>query len=102
MSKAELSGEFTLEGDTFSWVCKRYAGEVSPHENFRGLNARVTLAGAKCRELVVEFAPHAFPPKGPVSVPQFVARLQECTAAAMAAGWRPDSRGKPFWFAADA
>lgn len=101
MSKSDFSGTFTLGADTFTWLSKHYSGEVSPDSNFRGLSARVCLADAKCRELVIEFDAHDYPLNRPASVPQFAARIKEYTQKAIDAGWRPDSRGKPYRLAAD-
>ncbi len=69
--------------------------------HLRGITARVSLAEAATRELVIEFDPQDYPAKRPASPAQLAARIQECTQQAIDAGWRPESRGKPFRFTAD-
>jgi len=101
MSRGEASGRFQLEADIFSWAVKFYAGESSANTHVRGISARVRLADAQMRELVIEFDPRDYPPQRPPSSGRLAARIQECTQQAIAAGWRPESRGKPFRFTAE-
>ena len=101
MSRLDSTGSFTLGPDHFTWSVKHYAGEFSADTNFRGITARVCLTAAKSRELVIEFDPRDYPLKRPASSQSFEARIQEYTQQAIDAGWRPDSRGKPFRWVAD-
>ena len=101
MSKLDSSGQFTLGTDSFRWVVKHYAGEFSTDTNFRGITARVSLADAKCRELVIEFDVRDYPAKRPAVSQHFEARVIEYTQRAIDDGWRPDSRGKPYRIVAD-
>lgn len=101
MSKLDSSGQFSLGTDKFSWIVKHYAGEFSSDTNFRGITARVSLADANCRELVIEFDRHDYPLRRPASSLPFEARLKEYTQKAIEAGWRPESRGKPYRIVAE-
>lgn len=94
------SGEFELGGDRFSWSVKYYGGESSANTHERGLSVRVALAEAQMRELVIEFDAQDYPPKRPASPAQLAVRIQAATQEAIDAGWRPESRGKPFRFTA--
>ena len=101
MSRLDSSGQFQLGADKFKWSVKHYGGEVAVNTHIRGISARVCLAGENTRELVIEFDAQDYPPKRPAAPAQLAIRIQEYTAKAIAAGWRPDSRGKPFHFVAD-
>lgn len=101
MSRLDSSGSFTIGAERFTWMVKHYAGEFSSDTNFRGISARVCLEGAKFRELVIDFDRQDYPLKRPASSQHFESRLKEYTEKAIEAGWRPDSRGKPFRIAAD-
>ena len=101
MSRLDSSGQFKLGADKFSWNVKHYAGESSATTHLRGISARVCLADGGTRELVIDFDPADYPPKKPPSSAQLSARIQEYTQKAIDAGWRPESRGKPYRFAAE-
>lgn len=101
MSRVDASGQFQLGADTFHWNVKYYAGESSVNTHLRGISVRVCLAGAQTRELVIDFDPLDYPAKKPPSSLRLAARIQENTQKAIEAGWRPESRGKPFRFAAE-
>lgn len=101
MSRLDSSGQFQLGADTFNWSVKHYGGEASVNTHIRGISARVCLAQENTRELVIEFDAQDYPPKRPAAPAQLAIRIQENTQLAIKAGWRPDSRGKPFYFVAD-
>ena len=101
MSRLDSSGQFQLGADRFKWRVKHYGGEVAVNTHVRGISARVCLAGENTRELVIEFDAQDYPPKRPAAPAQLAIRIQEFTAKAIEAGWRPESRGKPFYFVAD-
>src|SRR5690606_5316988 len=86
MSRLDSSGQFKLGGEKFSWNVKHYAGESSVQTHRRGISARVCLADAQTRELVIEFDPLDYPPKKPPSTAQLSARIQEYTQKAIATG----------------
>lgn len=96
MAGANLSGQFEVGGDRFTWQAKRYAGMSSADSNYRGIAARVMLASGVFRELVIEFHPDDYPGQIALSSRSFEARLVEYTQKAIELGWRPESRGKPF------
>ena len=101
MSRLDSSGQFQLGTDKFNWSVKHYGGEVSVNTHVRGISARVCLAEGNTRELVIEFDAQDYPPKRPAAHAQLAIRIQENTAQAIGAGWRPESRGKPFYLVAD-
>lgn len=101
MSKLDSSGQFSIGAETFTWVVRHYAGESSTDNDFRGISARVSLRGANCRELVIEFDRRDYPLKRPAVSKSFEARLKEYTQKAVEEGWRPDSRGKPYRIVAE-
>lgn len=90
-----------MGADKFKWSVKHYGGEVAVNTHIRGISARVCLAEENTRELVIEFDAKDYPPKRPAAAAQLAIRIQENTAKALEAGWRPHSRGKPFYFVAD-
>lgn len=96
MADGHCTGEFKVNGVRFAWEVKRYAGMRNADSNYRGLVARVRLAKGVFRELVIEFHPSSYPGQVAASGSHLEARLIEFTQEAIASGWRPESRGKPF------
>ena len=101
MSRFDLSGHFSIGSEKFAWSAKHYAGEFASNTNFRGISARVCLAEAKARELVIDFDVQDYAVKRPASSQHLESRIKEYTQKAMEEGWRPDSRGKPYRISAD-
>jgi hypothetical protein len=97
MSAFTPLGEFELDGIRCEWFVRHYAGASNAYENHRGLSACVRVAGKQSKELIVDFdIGDYFFRKKPPSTVAFQSRLQECVRAALASGWKPESRGKPF------
>ena len=96
--RRSLEGTVSVDGTTFSWRLHREP-QWCTADGWRGVAIAVELAKTPGRELILEFpfevnshrsTPHRQRP-----------RLQEKTIeahirSAIAQGWHPESRGKPF------
>jgi hypothetical protein len=74
-----------------TWVVKEGVGE-------KGISVSVSLKPERTRELILDFPFLLF---GVDQMPKraaLIAAVQSAIEAAMAAGWDPESRGRPFRF----
>jgi hypothetical protein len=97
-----LAGTVLIDGATYEWELRREP-QWSEIEGWQGMTVALQQQGAQ-REALLEFPP----PKRLLKGLQR-GRLQINDAivargirAAIAAGWEPESRGKPMWFTVDA
>ncbi len=98
--KRELGGELTVEGFPLRWSLKSEQ-MWDPKGAHMGLRLSVERADENRRELVLEYPFQEMPggkTERPMPDPH---RLQSDIRAAMAAGWKPKSRGRPFVFVLD-
>ncbi len=98
--KRELGGELTVGGFPLRWSLK--SEQIwDPHGAHTGLRLSVERADENHRELVLEY-PFQEMPGGKIERPMPDShRLESDIRAAMEAGWKPKSRGRPFVFVLD-
>ena len=97
MSEFKPSGEFLIESARYEWNVRHYAGASTPYSNHCGLSASIRLQAEGSRELIVDFPIRGyFFSSKPKSAAEFEKRLREIIPHAIEAGWKPESRGKPF------
>jgi hypothetical protein len=97
--KRSASGALVVEGLKLNWAIHREP-QWCTADGYKGLSIVVRLTEGKGRELLLEY-PFKMPASG-VGLPQrpkiTVKALEADIRAALAAGWSPTSRGKPFAF----
>ena len=93
--KRELGGRLDVEGYPLRWSLK--SEQIwSPDGDHVGLRLSVEREDEKHRELVLEYP---FRDRGRIERPDIDPhRLEGDIRRAMAAGWKPTSRGRPFVF----
>jgi hypothetical protein len=96
MSRLPTSGEIEVESVRYSWEVRHLAGAPTPYNNAQGTSVSVALPGGKTKELVVDFAIEDPFFERPKSRREFEARLIPCVRGALAQGWDPEARGKPY------
>jgi hypothetical protein len=94
--KRELGGTLEVDGFPLRWTL-RSEQIWSPDGSHLGLRISVERADEAHRELILEY-PFVEAPAGKVEWrPDFKAdRLESDIRQAMALGWKPKSRGRPF------
>jgi len=96
--KREIGGMLELDGWPLRWSL-RSEQQWSPGGNHVGLCLSVERADKAHRELVLEYP---FVDLGKTGRPDVnVERIESDIRQAMAAGWKPKSRGRPFIFVLD-
>lgn len=96
MANPLSAGTFTLDSVQYNWEVRHYAGSSSPWQGERGLSLEVRRADCTRKELIVDFPAKDYPAGKPRSPRAFELRIQKCTALALADGWEPESKGKPY------
>lgn len=94
------SGVIVIDGDEYFWKVRHWVGAPGA-KGQNGLSLSVSVDPGRRRELIVEFPYTEFGAARPKSSMQFDARLKGCIEAALAEGWRPYSRGRPWIHEAD-
>jgi len=96
--KRELGGSLTVDGWPLGWRL-RSEQQWSPDGNHVGLRISVERVDEAHRELVLEYP---FRDMGKTGRPEIAPeRIEADIRSAMAAGWKPKSRGRPFIFVLD-
>jgi hypothetical protein len=96
MSRLPASGEIELDSVRYVWVVRHLAGSPSPYNNAQGASVSIALPGGKTRELVIDFAIGDPFFERPKSKRELESRLIPCVRGALASGWNPEARGKPY------
>lgn len=96
MSRLPASGEIELDSVRYVWAVRHLAGSPSPYNNAQGTSVSVALPGGKTRELVIDFAIADPFFERPKSKRELESRLIPCVRGALASGWNPEARGKPY------
>ncbi len=101
--KRTLEGLIAVDGNRLKW-CLVSEPQLTTEEGYKGLRISVQSEDGHHRELLLDYPfPKKFTGNGSPQVPQrpkFSARtLESNVRQAIAAGWEPSSRGKPFVFA---
>lgn len=98
--RRELSGSLVIEGFPLRWTL-RSEQIWSADGNHVGLRLSVERADEAHRELILEY-PFREMPGGRTERPDMPTdRIEADIRQAMAAGWKPKSRGRPFVFVLD-
>ena len=104
MSRAKRSIEatVTIEGFSLFWRLHREQQEFTS-DGWKGISIHVRVIETARRELFLEYPAvltqkagwiRTLPPRPTIVAAKVEGHIRE----AMAAGWRPDSRGKPFFY----
>ena len=98
MSKdSKQTGAVTVDGVEYSWEF-RHASRFDSSVGLCGLSVVVCLRPDETRDLIIDFPITTFDPKGKPPKAVLVHHLASAIQSALAAGWEPESRGKPFRF----
>ena len=100
--KRSLEGVISIERVSLSWRLVSEPQKTSHHE-YKGLCLSVQTEDCQHRELILEYPfPNKSTGNGAPQIPQrprfSVTTLEADVRRAMAAGWEPESRGKPFTY----
>jgi hypothetical protein len=90
------SGSFSLDSLRYTWEVRHFAGATSPYVDARGISVGVTLDGVTRKELIIDFPFKDYGFAKPRSMGVFEERIKKCARLALAKGWDPESKGKPF------
>jgi hypothetical protein len=99
-AKRSIEGEVAIDGFPLIWHLHREEQRISAEE-WRGISVHVKVAEMTRRELFLEY-PSALPQKPgwirtePPRPAVTAAKVEKHIREAMAVGWNPESRGKPF------
>ncbi len=96
MSNPLPHGTFLVGGATYAWQIRYYAGATTPFMDARGMSVEVTLEGVNRKELIIDFAFKDYGFGKPRSINMVADRLKKCVPLALAKGWEPETKGKPF------
>jgi hypothetical protein len=105
--KRTIEGEATIDGLPLAWsLTSEPQWSNNEGEGYKGMCISVKVIGQARRELIVEYPfptgrnglPLPVPQRPPISASLVEASIRQ----AIAAGWDPGSRGKPFVFYAPA
>ncbi|WP_439640204.1 hypothetical protein [Nevskia sp.] len=94
-------GVIVIDDDEFHWKVRHWVGGPVAGGGCGGLSVTVSTDPGKRRELIVEFPYVEFGQGKPKSEIGFANRLQGCIEAAIADGYRPNSRGRPWIWEAE-
>ena len=96
MSRFATSGEIEIGSVRYDWAVRHLASASSMYSPVQGISAGVRLQKKGGKELIVDFPPKDYFFVKPRSTREFEARLRKCVSGALALGWNPEARGKPF------
>lgn len=98
MSKdSNLNGALNVDGIEYHWEF-RHASRFDSSVGLCGPSVVVCLAPTHTRDLIIDFPISTFDPKRKPRRAILVHHLTSVIRLALAAGWEPQSRGKPFRF----
>ena len=96
MSRFATSGAIEVDSARYDWAVRLFASTSSMYSPVQGISASVRLQKKGGKELIVDFPPKDYFFVKPRSTREFEARLRRCVGGALALGWNPEARGKPF------
>jgi hypothetical protein len=101
-AKRSIEGAVTIEGFSLIWNLHREQ-QWFTEDGWKGIAIHVRGAAGKRRELFLEFPAIGSERVGntkeaPARHPIPAAKVEAGIREAMAAGWDPDSRGKPYFY----
>jgi hypothetical protein len=98
MSKdSKQSGTLKVEGIEYFWEF-RHATRFDSNVGLCGPSVVVCLRPTQTRDLIIDFPYSTFDPKGKPRRAILMHHLTSVIRSALAIGWEPESRGKPFRF----
>jgi hypothetical protein len=98
MKKLDTStGRITVDGVEYSWRV-RHTWVLQHGVGVKGISISVWLQPEKTRELILDFPFATFNMHRPPSHVALADAVKVAVTAAIAAGWDPESRGRPFRF----
>jgi hypothetical protein len=98
MVKSENSPDrLTIDGDDYFWKV-RHGWLVDSGVGIKGISISVWRRPGSTRELVIDFPFSVFGLNRSPKRADLIAVLVPAVKAGIAAGWRPDSRGRTFRF----
>ena len=89
--------KITIEGDDYFWQL-RHSWLVDSGIGVKGVSISVWRQPGSTRELVIDFPFSVFGLNGSPKRADLIAALIPAIKASIAAGWRPESRGRTFRF----
>ena len=101
-AKRSIEATVTIEGFSLFWRLHREQQEFTS-DGWKGISIHVRVVEAARRELFLEYPAvlnqkagliRTLPPRPTIVAAKVAGHIRE----AMAAGWDPDSRGKPFFY----
>jgi len=94
---SKQKGAVTVDGVEYFWEY-RHNSRFDSAVGMCGPSVAVRLRLKRTRDLIVDFPISAFGTKGKPRNASLVRYLTSVIQSALAAGWEPESRGKPFRF----
>ena len=89
-------GTFKIDGVVYAWEVRNFAGSSSVYSDPHGISVEVRLDGVTRKELIMDFPFKDYGFAKPRSMGLFEERIKKCAGFALAKGWDPESKGKPF------
>jgi hypothetical protein len=96
--KKEIAPETIVVGEEKYFWHIRHGWIVDLGEGKKGLSVSVSLDPGRTRELILEFPFAVFGEERSPKREKVAVALRPAIEAAITAGWKPDSRGRPFRF----
>jgi len=98
MSKdSKQNGALNVDGIEYFWEF-RHAPRFDSSVGLCGPSVVVCLRPTRTRDLIIDFPISTFDPKGKLRKAILARHLTSVIRSALAAGWEPESRGRPFRF----
>jgi hypothetical protein len=85
-----------VEGEELQWQIARPGGSSNMYENYRGLAVELVAEPGRTKPLRLEFPFRTFRWSMPNQKREFEVLLEKLVREALAKGWHPHKRGKPF------
>ena len=96
MASSFPKGSFTIDNVRYDWFVRHLAGASNPYSDARGISIEVALSGVSRKEMIVDFPFKDYGFLKPRSEAQLAERVKKCVRSALAKGWEPESKGKPY------
>ena len=97
MTKEDAFDEIALDGETYFWRL-RHGWVIDQEAGLKGVSISVWREPERTRELIIDFPFSVFAHDRSPSRTALLAALRPAIKAAIAAGWKADSRGRRFRF----
>ena len=97
MKEDEAVEAVAVDREEYQWRV-RHSWIATGGEGLKGISISVWHEPGRTRELIIDFPFSVFGLDQKPKKVDLIAAVQSAIKAAMAAGWRPESRGRPFRF----